>query len=93
MVNKLGYGNWDELKAAFRVSPMFRFDWYVKSRTPQELARRCDTLIRLVERENQELAEKEAAFQRQQKKAAKVGDLFVCTHLEFHSFFSPPFDR
>ncbi|THU68957.1 hypothetical protein C4D60_Mb08t09300 [Musa balbisiana] len=47
MVHKLGYGNWDELKAAFRTSPLFRFDWFVKSRTTQELARRCDTLIRL----------------------------------------------
>ena len=54
MMHKLGYGNWDELKLAFRNSPLFRFDWFVKSRTAQELARRCDTLIRLVEKENQE---------------------------------------
>ncbi|KAK9267815.1 hypothetical protein L1049_010251 [Liquidambar formosana] len=59
MVHKLGYGNWDELKAAFRTSPLFRFDWFVKSRTTQELARRCDTLIRLVEKENQEFDERE----------------------------------
>eukprot|EP00897_Mesotaenium_endlicherianum_P003066 jgi/Mesen1/2788/ME000170S01898 len=31
----------------FRACPLFRFDWFVKSRTAQELARRCDTLIRL----------------------------------------------
>ncbi|KAG2588747.1 hypothetical protein PVAP13_5NG234900 [Panicum virgatum] len=42
MVHKLGYGNWDELKAAFRMSPLFRFDWFVKSRTTQELARQGD---------------------------------------------------
>ncbi|KAH0849863.1 hypothetical protein HID58_096019 [Brassica napus] len=60
MVNKLGYGNWDELKAAFRTSPLFRFDWFVKSRTSQELARRCDTLIRLIEKENQEFDERES---------------------------------
>ncbi|XP_052188741.1 ISWI chromatin-remodeling complex ATPase CHR11 isoform X1 [Diospyros lotus] len=70
MVHKLGYGNWDELKAAFRTSPLFRFDWFVKSRTAQELARRCDTLIRLVERENQELDEKERQA-RMEKKLAK----------------------
>ncbi|CAI9279238.1 unnamed protein product [Lactuca saligna] len=40
MVQKLGYGNWDELKAAFRTSPLFKFDWFVMSRTTQELARR-----------------------------------------------------
>ncbi|XP_024528171.1 ISWI chromatin-remodeling complex ATPase CHR11 [Selaginella moellendorffii] len=55
MTNKLGYGNWDEIKTAIRMSPIFRFDWFIKSRTPGELARRCDTLIRLIEREIQEL--------------------------------------
>ena len=53
-VEKLGYGRWDELKADARASHRFRFDWYFKSRTPQELARRCDTLIRLVEAEKKE---------------------------------------
>ncbi|KAH7856313.1 hypothetical protein Vadar_025023 [Vaccinium darrowii] len=70
MIHKLGYGNWDELKAAFRTSPLFRFDWFVKSRTTQELARRCDTLIRLVERENQEFDERERQA-RKEKKLAK----------------------
>ncbi|KAL4284176.1 hypothetical protein GQ457_16G031110 [Hibiscus cannabinus] len=70
MIHKLGYGNWDELKAAFRTSPLFRFDWFVKSRTTQELARRCDTLIRLVEKENQEYDERERQA-RKEKKLAK----------------------
>ncbi|KAG8052335.1 hypothetical protein GUJ93_ZPchr0001g31108 [Zizania palustris] len=70
MVHKLGYGNWDELKAAFRMSPLFRFDWFVKSRTTQELARRCDTLIRLVEKENQEYDEQERQA-RKDKRLAK----------------------
>ncbi|XP_042390716.1 ISWI chromatin-remodeling complex ATPase CHR11-like [Zingiber officinale] len=67
MVHKLGYGNWDELKAAFRTSPLFRFDWFVKSRTTQELARRCDTLIRLVEKENQEYDERERQARKDKK--------------------------
>ncbi|KAL8100335.1 ISWI chromatin-remodeling complex ATPase CHR11-like isoform X2 [Apium graveolens] len=70
MTHKLGYGNWDELKAAFRTSPLFRFDWFVKSRTTSELARRCDALIRLVERENQEFDERERQA-RKEKKLAK----------------------
>ncbi|CAN1238801.1 ISWI chromatin-remodeling complex ATPase CHR17 [Linum grandiflorum] len=70
MTHKLGYGNWDELKAAFRTSPLFRFDWFVKSRTTQELSRRCDTLIRLVEKENQEYDERERQA-RKEKKLAK----------------------
>lgn len=40
MVHKLGYGNWDDLKAEIRKSWRFRFDWFFKSRTPQELGRR-----------------------------------------------------
>lgn len=71
MVHKLGYGNWDDLKAAFRSSPLFRFDWFVKSRTTQELARRCDTLIRLVEKENQEYDERKKKACKD-KKIAKV---------------------
>mmetsp|Transcript_22804 Transcript_22804/g.58023 ORF Transcript_22804/g.58023 Transcript_22804/m.58023 type:complete len:1052 (-) Transcript_22804:484-3639(-) len=58
MVHKLGYGNWDDLKAEIRKSWRFRFDWFFKSRTPQELARRCDTLIRLIEKENEDLGGK-----------------------------------
>lgn len=40
MVHKLGYGSWDDLKAEIRRSWRFRFDWFFKSRTPQELSRR-----------------------------------------------------
>ncbi|KAJ6816519.1 putative chromatin-remodeling complex ATPase chain isoform X2 [Iris pallida] len=72
MVHKLGYGNWDELKAAFRMSPLFRFDWFVKSRTTQELARRCDTLIRLVEKENQEYDERERLARKDKKNAKNL---------------------
>ncbi|KAM7256171.1 hypothetical protein ACFE04_011912 [Oxalis oulophora] len=71
MVQKLGYGNWEDLKAAFRSAPMFRFDWFVKSRTSQELARRCDTLIRMVEKENQEYEERERQARKVQKLAKK----------------------
>eukprot|EP00878_Enallax_costatus_P003452 GHUV01003663.1.p1 GENE.GHUV01003663.1~~GHUV01003663.1.p1 ORF type:complete len:1042 (+),score=456.73 GHUV01003663.1:458-3583(+) len=51
---KLGYGQWDDLKAEIRKNWRFRFDWFFKSRTPQELARRAETLIRLIEKENED---------------------------------------
>ncbi|CAK0743308.1 hypothetical protein CVIRNUC_001460 [Coccomyxa viridis] len=66
MVHKLGYGAWDELKAEIRRSWRFRFDWFFKSRMPQELARRCDTLIRLVEKENED---NEAVEREERKKS------------------------
>ncbi|CAD7698507.1 unnamed protein product [Ostreobium quekettii] len=67
MVNKCGYGAWDALKAELRKCWRFRFDWFFKSRTPQELARRVDTLIRMIEKENEEIE----AEEREERK--KVG--------------------
>lgn len=51
MTHKVGYGNWDALKYEVRTAWQFRFDWFIKSRTPLELGRRVDTLIRLIEKE------------------------------------------
>jgi len=67
---KLGYGSWDELKLEIRKSWQFKFDWFLKSRTPQELNRRVDILIRLIEKENQEneKEEREAKKAKKQKK-------------------------
>ncbi|XP_076316124.1 LOW QUALITY PROTEIN: SWI/SNF-related matrix-associated actin-dependent regulator of chromatin subfamily A member 5-like [Tachypleus tridentatus] len=62
MLHKLGFDKenvYDELRAAIRQAPQFRFDWFIKSRTAGELQRRCNTLITLIERENQEMEEKE----------------------------------
>ncbi|CAG0902990.1 unnamed protein product [Cyprideis torosa] len=62
MLHKLGFDRenvYEELRAAVRAAPQFRFDWFMKSRTAVELQRRCNSLIMLIERENQELEEKE----------------------------------
>ncbi|VAH56708.1 unnamed protein product [Triticum turgidum subsp. durum] len=72
MAHKLGYGKWDELRSAFRKSPLFRFDWFVKARSAQELARRCDTLVRLVEKENQEYDERERQARKEKRLAKKT---------------------
>merc|ERR1711992_288888 len=64
MLHKLGFDKenvYEELRAAVRNSPQFRFDWFIKSRTAMELQRRCNTLITLIERENHEIEEKEKA--------------------------------
>jgi len=71
MLHKLGFDRtdnvYDELRAAIRQAPQFRFDWFIKSRTATELQRRCNTLITLIERENQELEEKEKAEGKKKK--------------------------
>jgi SWI/SNF-related matrix-associated actin-dependent regulator of chromatin subfamily A member 5 len=70
MTNQLGYGRFEMLKAEVRKAWQFRFNWWIKSRTPIELKRRIDTLIKLIEKENAEIAEAERA-ERRRKTAAK----------------------
>ena len=59
-IPKVGYGAWEELKAEIRKHWLFRFDWFFKSRTPAELGRRVETLVRLVEKEAEEQEAEEA---------------------------------
>jgi superfamily II DNA or RNA helicase len=62
-LHKLGFDKenvYDELRYAIRQAPQFRFDWFIKSRTSLELQRRCNTLITLIERENQARRERES---------------------------------
>lgn len=70
MLHKLGFDKenvYDELRTAVRQAPQFRFDWFLKSRTAMELQRRCNTLITLIERENQEMEDRERAEKRKSK--------------------------
>jgi hypothetical protein len=68
MTHHLGYGRWDDLREEVRKSWLFRFDWFIKTRSAQELQRRVDVLIRCIEKENAELAEAEAESARKGKK-------------------------
>uniref|UniRef100_A0A7S0ZEU4 Uncharacterized protein n=1 Tax=Timspurckia oligopyrenoides TaxID=708627 RepID=A0A7S0ZEU4_9RHOD len=70
MTWKLGYGRWEELKLESRKAWQFRFDWYIKSRTPLELKRRVDALIRSVEKENEEILEAEREAEKRRKASA-----------------------
>ena len=70
MLHKLGFDKenvYEELRAAVRNAPQFRFDWFIKSRTAMELQRRCNTLITLIERENHDIEEKEKAEKKNKK--------------------------
>ncbi|CAO3680362.1 unnamed protein product [Umbelopsis ramanniana] len=60
MLEKYGYGTenvYDKIRQEIKGSPLFRFDWFLKSRTSQEISRRCNTLISLIQKENAELEE------------------------------------
>ncbi|KAI8393737.1 SNF2 family N-terminal domain-containing protein [Radiomyces spectabilis] len=72
MLEKYGYGTenvYDYIRREIRESPLFRFDWFLKSRTSQEIARRCNTLIGLIQKENAEIEER----YREEKKKKKGG--------------------
>ncbi|KAJ1817125.1 chromatin remodeling complex Adenosinetriphosphatase [Coemansia sp. RSA 2598] len=44
---------YDRIRQEIRLSPLFRFDWFIKSRNSQEIQRRCQTLISLLQKEVQ----------------------------------------
>merc|ERR1712086_490146 len=68
MTHKLGWGQWEELKYHIRSEPLFRFDWFLKSRTPLELKRRIETLVRTIEKELEGPLKKD-----KEKRRASVG--------------------
>ncbi|KAI8063220.1 SNF2 family N-terminal domain-containing protein [Gongronella butleri] len=54
MLEKYGYGSenvYDFIRQEIKKSPLFRFDWFLKSRTSEEIKRRCNTLITLIQKE------------------------------------------
>lgn len=59
MMHRHGYGAARRIHLEIRRAWQFRFDWFFKSRSPQEIQKRCDTLIRIVERELKDHYEKE----------------------------------
>ncbi|KAJ7126515.1 P-loop containing nucleoside triphosphate hydrolase protein [Mycena crocata] len=56
---------YERIKKDITEFPVFRFDWFFKSRSPQELQRRCNTLLGMIEKEAETKQAEEA------KKGAK----------------------
>ena len=72
MTHQVGYGRWEELQREARRSWLFRFDWYVKTRTQAELGRRVEMLAKLIEKEQETEAAAAAEAARKAKKAGKA---------------------
>ncbi|EEA05878.1 SNF2 family N-terminal domain-containing protein [Cryptosporidium muris RN66] len=51
MIPVIGYGNWDHLKNCIRQDPIWKFDWFLKSRSPSDLGKRVDFLIKILKKE------------------------------------------
>ncbi|KAJ3330871.1 hypothetical protein HDU76_004637 [Blyttiomyces sp. JEL0837] len=61
-LEKFGYGTddvYERIREEIKRSTLFRFDWFIKSRTAAELSRRCSTLIGLIQKEESEERERE----------------------------------
>jgi len=78
MMYKHGYGMAERIRMEIRRAWQFRFDWFFKSRNAQEIQKRCDAVVRLVEKENEEIkkreeaAEKAAIEKEEEEKAQKA---------------------
>ncbi|KAG5641118.1 hypothetical protein DXG03_005971 [Asterophora parasitica] len=58
---------YERIKKDITEFPVFRFDWFFKSRSPVELGRRCNTLLGMIEKEAELRREEEAAASKKGK--------------------------
>lgn len=68
---KYGYGTedvYEKIRNDIENSDLFRFNWFIKSRTSGEIARRCTTLINLVQKEHEEDQQAQPQEERKVKK-------------------------
>ena len=70
MALQVGYGRWEELVKEVRKSWLCKFDWHMKTRVASELGKRVEYLMRLVEKEMEDL---EAARKEEERKNKKKG--------------------
>jgi len=61
MMYKHGYLNNERIRLEIRRAPHFCFDWFFKSRNNQDIQKRCEFIIRVVEKELDELKKREEA--------------------------------
>ncbi|KAF8435837.1 SNF2 family N-terminal domain-containing protein [Boletus edulis BED1] len=59
---------YERIKRDISEFPVFRFDWFFKSRSTQELQRRCNTLLGMIEKEAETLAQQEGKSKGRGKK-------------------------
>lgn len=70
LANQIGYGRWELLMHKVRRSLLFRFDYYVKTRTAVELGQRVEVLGRLIERQ---VADSKTVAEETARKAKRLG--------------------
>jgi len=61
LVNRYGYGRWEDIRLAIRREDCFRFDYFLQSCNAETLEKRCESLMYQVEKELAEREKREAA--------------------------------
>lgn len=59
MMYRHGYGAAERIRMEIRRAWQFRMDWYFKSRSAIDIQKRCEVLVKIVERDNDEFRKKE----------------------------------
>lgn len=67
---------YERIKRDISEFPVFRFDWFFKSRSTQELQRRCNTLLSMIEKEAEQARVEEA---KSKGPKGKVGSFLATT--------------
>lgn len=62
MLDLFGYGCWHEIVAQIRLSPLFAFDWWFKTRTEDEIAHRAERLVRYLEQDFKQASDDEDEY-------------------------------
>jgi SWI/SNF-related matrix-associated actin-dependent regulator of chromatin subfamily A member 5 len=74
MMHRHGYGSAERIRMEIRRAWQFRFDWYFKSRSAQEIQKRCDTIVKIVEKEIEDIRKKEAEEHQVNEESKNVAD-------------------
>eukprot|EP01091_Cochliopodium_minus_P017448 TRINITY_DN683_c0_g3_i1.p1 TRINITY_DN683_c0_g3~~TRINITY_DN683_c0_g3_i1.p1 ORF type:complete len:1046 (-),score=408.02 TRINITY_DN683_c0_g3_i1:2-3139(-) len=48
LTNKHGYGNWELFQKIIMEEPQFKFDWWIRSKTPSDLQKRVDVILKTI---------------------------------------------
>eukprot|EP00388_Colpodella_angusta_P016916 GDKJ01041886.1.p1 GENE.GDKJ01041886.1~~GDKJ01041886.1.p1 ORF type:complete len:1214 (-),score=281.72 GDKJ01041886.1:82-3390(-) len=47
----LGFGRWEDIRAFIKRDPRVRFDWFLRTRSANDIGKRVDALVRLMKKE------------------------------------------
>eukprot|EP00727_Mastigamoeba_balamuthi_P011170 m51a1_g6676 putative myb domain-containing protein (1645) ;mRNA; f:210997-220030 len=70
MAAREGFGRWDLIREEIKHAPQFRFDWMFRSRSAVDIGKRCETLLKLIEREAEDEALPESERKGRRKRTA-----------------------